>query len=341
MKVDEFIRKIPKAELSVHIEGTLHPELLYDLAKRNRLDLPFRSLEEVYNAYDFQGLEPFLKIYYTGLKVLQTEQDFYSLTIAYLEKAAAQNIRHTEFFFDPQAHLSRGIELDAVVNGIRIAQQEAQKKWNITSYMIMSFLRDLPEKSALDVLEKALPFKDWIVAIGLDSTEEGNPPKKFETVFAKAREHGFLTTAIAGEVGPPEYIRQAIDILKVSRIDHGVRCMEDPDLLTRLAATQIPINVCPVSNIELEIYPTMRAHPLKKMYDNGLFVTINSDDPAYFGADLNENFIRAAEALKLSKVMIYEIAKNSFNASFLESTIKEKYIAELDKFYKLSSVDVS
>lgn len=334
MVIEEFIQKIPKAELNIHIEGSLEPALMFELAQRNKLDLPFKSIEDIYDAYKFQDLESFLEIYYTGMKVLQTEQDFYALTFAYLQKAASQNIRHAEFFFDPQAHLSREIRFDTIINGIQSAVTDAKNKLGISSYPIMCFMRDLSEAEAQKVFEQALPFKDWIVAVGLDSEEIGNPPEKFTEVFASARAAGFLAVAIAGEVGPPEYISQAIDVLKVSRIDHGVRCMEDPDLVARLAATQIPLTVCPVSNIRLGIFKSMRHHPLKKMYEDGLCVTINSGDPAYFDAYVNENIAQAAAALKLNKEIIYEMAKNSFSASFLEHDRKEKLLNELDKFYK-------
>lgn len=339
MLMEEFIQKLPKAELNIHIEGTLEPELLLKIAKRNKIDLPYSSIEAIREAYNFIDLKSFLTAYYTGVKVLITEQDFYELTWAYLEKATAQNIRHTEIFFSPQAHLDRGIEFKTVINGIYQALQDGQKKLNISSHLIMCFMRDLSEDSAQKVFDQALQFKDWIVAVGLDCAEINNPPEKFKEVFARAREQGFLTVAIAGELGPPEYIWQVMDILKVSRIDHGVRCMEDPDLVTRLSATQIPLNVCPISNIQLGVFSAMRQHPLKKMYEEGLVVTVNSDAPAYFGAYLNENFLAVNAALKLNKAIIFELAKNSFNASFLDYAQKEKLINELEKFYKQASLD--
>lgn len=341
MLMDEFIQKLPKAELNIHIEGTLEPDLMLKLAQRNQINLPYTNVEAVRQAYQFKDLKSFLQTYYSGLKVLITEKDFYELTWAYLEKAVSQNIRHVEIFFDPQAHLERGIEFKTVINGIYQALQDGQQKLKISSHLIACFMRNLSEKDAEKVFEQALPFKDWIVAFGLDSNEINNPPEKFKEVFTKVREHGFLTVAIAGEIGPPAYIWQAIDLLKVSRIDHGVRCMEDPDLITKLAATQIPLNLCPVSNVKLGIFQHMRQHPLKKMYEEGLFITVNSDDPAYFGAYLNENFMAANSALKLNKAIIFELAKNSFNASFLDHAQKQKFITELEKFYKQASMNKS
>lgn len=334
MKMEEFIKNLPKAELNIHIEGTLEPDLMMSLGQRNKIKLPFLTLEEARQAYRFKDLQSFLDLYDKALAVLITEQDFYDLTWHYLQKANSQQIRHAEIFFDPQAHLNRGIKFETIVTGIYRALQEGEKKLNLSSHLMMSFMRDLSEDAAQEVFTQALAFKDWIIAVGLNSAEMGNPPEKFKEVFARAREHGFLTVANAGEVGPPEYIWQAIDVLKVSRIDHGVRCLEDPDLVTKLAATQIPLNVCPISNIMLGIFPSMKQHPLKKMYDEGLFVTINSDDPAYFDAYLNENFMSVSAALKLNKSISYELAKNSFNASFLSHDRKQKLINELDKFYK-------
>lgn len=340
MRMDEFVNGIPKAELNIHIEGALEPDLILELAKRNKITLPFADVSEIQKSYQFSDLQSFLKIYYEFLTVLQTEQDFYDLMTAYLQKAAAQNIRHVEIFFDPQAHTTRGIAFETVINGLYRAITDQQKKLNISAYLIMCFMRDHTAEEAQQTLQSALGFKDWIVAVGLDSAEIGNPPEKFADVFASARDAGFLTVAIAGETGPPEYIYQAIDILKVSRIDHGVACMQDPDLLARLSATQIPLTVCPVSNVKLGIFPSLRHHPLKKMYDDGLFVTVNSDDPVYFNANLNENFLQIHAALKLNKAIIYELVKNSFNASFLDHAYKQKLITELDKFYKQASMKV-
>lgn len=339
MLMDEFIKKLPKAELSIHIEGALEPQLLLKLAERNQVKLPYTSEEAVRAAYHFTDLKSFLDAYYTGIKVLITEEDFYELTWSYLEKAVSQNIRHTEIFFDAQAHLVRGIEFKTVINGIYRALQDAQQKLNISSHLILCFMHGLSEEDAQKVFEQALPFKDWIVAFGLDANEINNPPEKFQNVFESVREQGFLTVAIAGEVGPPEYIWQAMDLLKVSRIDNGVRCMEDPDLITRLSATQMPLDICPISNIQLGIFQNMRQHPLRKMYEEGLFVTVNSDAPAFFNAYLNENLSAANSALKLNKAILFELAKNSFHASFLEHSQKQKFINELEKFYKQASLD--
>jgi len=333
MNIEEFIHKLPKAELHMHIEGSLEPELMFALAKRNNIQLPYASVEEVHQAYKFTDLQSFLDIYYAGMKVLIQEQDFYDLTWAYLQKAVTQNIRHTEIFFDPQAHLDRGIKFETVVKGIHRALEDGQKKIGISSHIIICFLRDLTEDSAHKVLEQALPYKDWIIAVGLDSAEKGNPPSKFKAVFDKAREHGFLTVAHAGEEGPAEYIWEALDILQVSRIDHGIRCVEDPELVARLVTNQIPLTVCPLSNVKLRAVKNMSEHPLKKMFEEGLCVTVNSDDPAYFSGYVNENFIAANAALKFSKVDLYDIAKNSFIASFLDYDVKQKLIAELDEFF--------
>lgn len=339
MQIAEFIQKLPKAELNIHLEGTLTPEFIQDHAAKNKINFPQKSIDEIRQSHQFSDLSSFLDIYYRSLVVLITEDDFYELTLAYLQKAVSQTIRHVEISFDPQAHLSRGIQFETFIKGIHRALEEGAKKFNISSYLIMCFNRTLSEEDAQKTFDLALPFKDWIVAVGLDSKELGNPPQKFANVFARARENGFLTVAIAGEFGPPEYILQAIDILKVSRIDHGVRCMEDLDLVTKLAATQIPLTVCPISNIKLGVYPNMRLHPLKKMYEEGLCVTVNADNPGYFDAYLNENFIALNAALKLNKIIIFELAKNSFTASFLEHDRKEKLLNELERFFKKANMD--
>jgi adenine deaminase len=332
--ITEFIEKIPKAELQVHLEGTLEPALMLELAARNNISLPFKTVADIKKSYQFPNLKAFLDVYYGNMSVLRTEQDFYELTLAYLKKAASQHIRHAEITFDPQAHLARGLTFVTIVTGINRAMTEAARDLNISSHLIMSFMRDLSAESAQQVLMQAFEFKEWITAIGLDSAEINNPPEKFQAVFALAREYGFFTVAAAGEEGPPEYIWQALDILKVSRIGYAVRCLEDPDLVNRLSLTMTPLTICPVSNIKLCAVKSMRVHPLKKMLEQGLFVTINSDDPAYFDAYLNENFLEATAALKFTKAEVYEMAKNSFVASFLDNDKKELYISELDKFYK-------
>lgn len=330
----KWIETLPKAELHLHIEGTLEPELLFVLAKRNHITLPYASIKEAHDAYHFQNLQSFLDIYYQGAKVLVNEEDFYDLTFAYLERAQKQNIRHVEIFFDPQTHTQRGIAFETVISGIHRALQTAKEAFGISSHAILCFLRDLSVESALETLHQALPFKDLIIGVGLDSAEKGNPPDKFVTVFNEARKHGFLTVAHAGEEGPPEYIWQALDHLKVSRIDHGVRCLEDEKLVKRLVNDQTPLNVCPLSNIKLCVFKSLKQHPLKQMLDKGLCVTVNSDDPAYFGGYVNENFIETALALNLSKEDIYQLVKNSFIASFLTESEKVKFIAELDSVFK-------
>ncbi len=330
--MEKLIRGMPKAELHMHIEGSLEPELMFKLAARNDIALPFTSVEEVRKSYEFTDLQSFLDIYYQGVRVLLKEQDFYDLTRAYLEKAHSQNVLHTEMFFDPQAHIDRGLAFDTVINGMHRAQVDAEEQLGITSKLIMCFLRDLSAAAAMATLDQALPYKDWIVAVGLDSAEVGNPPEKFTAVFDKAREHGFLTVAHAGEEGPPEYIWQALDLLKVSRIDHGVRCVEDKKLVERLAEEQIPLTVCPLSNVELHVFDSMEHHPLKRMLDLGLCATVNSDDPAYFGGYITENFLAAQKALNLDQNDIVRLARNSFQASFLSHQEKQKLLAELDDY---------
>lgn len=333
--MDKFIQNLPKAELHLHIEGTLEPEMMFELAKRNQIDLPYASVAEIRKAYDFEDLQSFLDLYYQGSQVLQQEQDYYELTWAYMEKAASQNVKHTEIFFDPQSHTQRGIGFETVYGGIYRALEDAGSKFGISFQLILSFLRDLTAEEAFATLEAALPYKETIVAVGLDSAEQGNPPSKFQAVFERARAEGFLTVAHAGEEGPPEYIWEAIKLLEVSRIDHGVRSMEDPELLDYLAAQQIPLTVCPLSNVELKVFNSMAEHNLKKLLDKGLCVTVNSDDPSYFGGYIAENYQAAKDALDLNQQELYQLAKNSFQASFLSSDAKTKLIEELDDYVKL------
>ena len=335
--MEKFIQNLPKAELHLHIEGTLEPEMMFELAQRNNIDLPYESVEEVKAAYDFENLQSFLDIYYQGSQVLQHERDFYELTWAYLEKAAKQNVRHTEIFFDPQSHTDRSIDFDTAYQGIYQALQDGKTKLGISSQLILSFLRHLSEEEAFATLEQALPYKDTIPAVGLDSAEQGNPPSKFKEVFNKARSQGFLSVAHAGEEGPPEYIWEAINLLKVSRIDHGVRSMEDPELLDYLVEKQIPLTVCPLSNVELKVFDSMAKHNLKQLLDLGICATVNSDDPSYFGGYIAENYQEAQSALNLSKQELYQIAKNSFQASFLSPESKHELIAELDDYFKANS----
>ena len=312
----DFIAALPKAELHLHIEGTLEPELLFAMARRNDIALPYDSVDALRRAYEFTDLQSFLDIYYQGAAVLQTRQDFYDMTAAYFDKAASQNVHHAEIFFDPQTHTHRGIAMETVIAGIHDAQLDAERDLGLTSKLILCFLRHLDEDDAMRTLEAALPYRHWLVAVGLDSSERGHPPRKFARVFARARDAGLLAVAHAGEEGPPEYIREALDLLHVRRIDHGVRCLEDPQLVDRLVREQIPLTVCPLSNVRLRVFDTMHDHPLRTMLARGLKVTINSDDPAYFGGYINENYLAVAEALDLTREELEQLAKNSFEASF-------------------------
>ncbi|PIG91322.1 adenosine deaminase [Gloeocapsopsis sp. IPPAS B-1203] len=330
--MDAFLQEIPKAELHMHIEGSLEPEMMFILAKRNGIELPYKSVQEVRDAYNFQNLQSFLDLYYAGMSVFQTQQDFYDLTWAYLQKAAAENVKHTEIFFDPQAHTSRKIEFEIVHAGIYQALQDAKKELGISSYLILCFLRHLSAESAMATLEQALPYKDTIVAVGLDSSEMGNPPSKFKQVFDRAREAGFYTVAHAGEEGPPDYIWEAIKLLGVSRIDHGVRCIEDSQLVKYLIEQQIPLTVCPLSNIKLCVFDSMEKHNIKQLLHMGLCVTVNSDDPSYFGGYIAENLQQIQVALGLSQQDIYQMMKNSFQATFLSPEEKQAKITELDDF---------
>ncbi|MDO8140641.1 MAG: adenosine deaminase [Candidatus Brocadiales bacterium] len=330
--IKAFIRDIPKAELHIHIEGSLEPDLMFAIAERNKLIRPFNSIEEVRSAYQFTHLKSFLDVYYEGAGVLMQERDFYDMTWAYLKRAHAQNVRHTEIFFDPQAHTSRGVSFETVITGMRRALVDGQRLFGISSKLIMCFLRHLSADSAMDTLHQALPFKEWIIGVGLDSCEAGHPPEKFTRVFDKALEEGFLTVAHAGEEGPVEYIHQALEKLRVSRIDHGVRCVADTQLVKKLVEAQIPLTVCPLSNVRLHVFDSIKKHNLKHMLDLGLCVTVNSDDPAYFGGYITENFLAVQEGLNLDYNDIYRLVKNSFEATFLDKQIKQGLITELDTF---------
>lgn len=332
--IKKFIEGIPKAELHLHIEGTFEPELMFEIAKRNHKKIKYASVEELKKAYRFSNLQEFLDIYYAGANVLIQEQDFYDLTWAYLTKVHSQNLKHTEIFFDPQTHTHRGVSFDAVIKGIYRALQDGEEKLGISSKLILSFLRHLSEASAFKTLEQAMPYKDKISAVGLDSSELGNPPSKFERVFERARAEGFCTVAHAGEEGPAEYIWQAMNLLKVNRVDHGNRSMEDNALLNHLAETQIPLTLCPLSNLALKVVNDLKDHPVTEMMDMGLMVTINSDDPAYFGGYMNENYFAIAEALNLTKEHITRLAKNSFLSSWLPETVKQDMITEIDAYYQ-------
>src|SRR3989475_12898729 len=315
--VKSFIEGMPKAELHLHIEGTLEPELMFELALRNRVHLPFDSPDEARRAYAFSDLQSFLDIYYQGSRVLLHDRDFFDLTWAYLRKAKEQNIRHTEVFFDPQAHTARGVPIGAVIEGIHHALANGERELGISSKLILCFLRDLSAEHAIQTLESALPYRDYVAGVGLDSSERGHPPAKFSEVFARARDEGFFVVAHAGEEGPPEYVWQALDTLRASRIDHGVRAIEDAVLVERLRAERVPLTVCPLSNVKLRVFDSMDEHNLPELLGADLCVTINSDDPAYFGGYINENFIAIQEAFDLTKEELAILARNSFEAAFL------------------------
>ena len=316
---------LPKAELHLHIEGTLEPELMFQLARRNRLALRFKDVEAARAAYRFTDLQSFLDIYYEGAKVLVTEEDFHDLAKAYLDRAAAQNVRHAEIFFDPQTHTARGIAMKTIINGLSRATDSA----GLSAKLILCFLRHLSAEDAMATLKAALPYQAKLVAVGLDSSEKGNPPGKFAEVFALARKEGLRAVAHAGEEGPPAYIWEALDLLKAERIDHGVRCLEDPKLVERLVREQIPLTVCPLSNVKLRVFDSLSKHNLRELLRRGICATINSDDPAYFGGYVEENFQQARQALALSEAELKTLAVNSFKASFLSEAEKERFIAEI------------
>ena len=328
-EIIKFIKKTPKAELHVHIEGTLEPELMFKLAKRNNIKIPFKNINDVKSAYNFSNLESFLNIFYQGSNVLIKEQDFFDLTWAYTLKCKEDNVVHTEIFFDPQTHINRGIHFEVVINGIYKALVKANKEFGLTSKIIMCFLRHLDEKSAFEILDQALIHKDKIIGVGLDSSELDHPPRKFERVFKKAIENDFLTVAHAGEEGPPEYIWEALSLLKVKRIDHGVQCLQDKKLVQKLLDDQIPLTVCPLSNIKLCVFKKLKDHNLKKLLNNGLMVMVNSDDPAYFGGYINKNLIECQAALNLSKEDIKKLIINSFKSSFLIESKKKEWIEKI------------
>jgi len=329
-QIIEYIKKVPKTELHLHIEGTLEPELMFKLAKRNNVSIPYKDIQEVKSAYNFNNLDSFLNIYYESSKVLINEKDFFDLTWSYLLKCKQDNIVHTEIFFDPQAHINRGVSFESVINGISKALDKANHEFGLTSKIIMCFLRHLEEESGFGVLEQAVKYKDKIIGVGLDSSELGNPPKKFQKLFQKAREEGFLTVAHAGEEGPPEYIWDSINLLKVQRIDHGVQCLNDNKLVKELLKKQIPLTVCPLSNVKLCVFDKLANHNLKKMLNLGLRVMVNSDDPAYFGGYLNKNLIETHLALDLKIEDIKTLIINSFKSSFLDEYKKNEWIAKIN-----------
>ncbi|TQK07451.1 adenosine deaminase [Herbaspirillum sp. SJZ107] len=324
-----MLQAMPKAELHIHIEGSLEPELIFEFAQRNGVSLPYASVEALRQAYAFTDLQSFLDIYYAGASVLLTEQDFYDMTAAYLARAAADNVRHTEIFFDPQTHTARGVPFETVVNGIWRACQDSP----VSASLIMCFLRHLSEDDALATLEQALPYREKIIGVGLDSSELGHPPEKFARVFARARQLGLHLVAHAGEEGPPSYIESALDVLHVERIDHGVRCLDDPALVQRLARERMALTVCPLSNIKLRVFDVMGSHSLRTLLDAGLAATVNSDDPAYFGGYVNDNYLAAFEALPLDASHARQLAVNSFEAAFLAPAQKRAFLDEVDRFF--------
>ncbi len=319
---ERLIRRLPKVELHLHIEGTLEPEMMFALANKHGVKLPYASVEAVRAAYNFNDLQSFLDLYYAGCDVLRDRQDFYALAMAYFTRAHADRVTHTELFFDPQTHTQRGVAMSTVIRGLRDAMQDAQRHFDISSNLILCFLRHLSEEDAFKTLEAALPFKSELVGVGLDSGEKGNPPRKFVRVFEKAREHGLHAVAHAGEEGPAEYIHEALDLLFVERIDHGVRCDEDPALVQRIVEKQIPLTVCPLSNLKLRVVKDLKQHNFAKLLRKGVPVTINSDDPAYFGGYIGENYKQIATALDLSAKELVTCAENAVHASFLPSAQK-------------------
>jgi adenine deaminase len=323
---------MPKAELHLHIEGTLEPEMMLSLAQHNNVTLPYASVDAVRTAYRFGSLQDFLDLYYLGMSVLRTRQDFYDLAYAYLQKVTEQNVTHVEIFFDPQGHTERGVSFDTVLSGLTDALDAARRDFGITSRLIMCFLRHLPEEHAFDALRQACRCKQHIFGVGLDSTERGNPPSKFARVFAAARQEGFVPVAHAGEEGPSSFVCEAIDVLQVQRIDHGNRAMDDPDLVARIARERIPLTVCPLSNKALQTCPDLTLHPLRQMLEAGLLATVNSDDPSYFGGYINENFIAIQEALGLTEDHIATLARNSFIGSFLRDNDKAAALTRFDTF---------
>ena len=333
-RLPAVLRTMPKAELHIHIEGSLEPELTFKLAARNGVALAYPSVETLRAAYAFSDLQSFLDIYYAGAAVLRTEQDFFDLAWAYLERAAADGVLHTEIFFDPQTHTERGLPIEAVILGLSHACQRAHAEWGLSAKLILCFLRHLSEDAALDTLKAALPWREHFIGVGLDSSERGHPPEKFAQVFARARALGLHAVAHAGEEGPPAYIEGALDTLKVERIDHGVRCLESPALVRRLAHERVPLTVCPLSNLKLRVVPTLAAHPLPELLARGLCATVNSDDPAYFGGYVNDNFVQTFAALPaLGAREAYTLARNSFEASLVPAVDKARWIAGLDAFF--------
>lgn len=332
-RMPALLRAMPKAELHMHIEGSLEPEQMFALAQRNRVALAYPSAQAVREAYVFDNLQSFLDIYHAGTLVLKTEQDFYDMACAYLARAQADNVTHTELFFDTQTHTGHGLDAELVVNGLHRACMDAPAKFGMTASLILCFLRHLSEEEAFECLEQVMPVRDKIVGIGLASSEVGHPPEKFAKVFARAKQLGFRLVAHAGEEGPPAYIWSALDVLKVERIDHGVQSMNDPALIQRLVQDRIPLTVCPLSNLKLRVYPSLTQHSIGRMLEAGMVATINSDDPSYFGGYINENFTQTFAALQLGSQQAYQLALNSFNASFIDATERARHIDKLDAVF--------
>ncbi|WP_182405012.1 adenosine deaminase [Psychrobacter sp. GP33] len=327
----DLIQKLPKAELHLHIEGSLEPELMFRLAQKNNITIPYKDIEDVRKAYNFTNLQTFLDIYYAGANVLITKDDFYDLTWAYILKCVEDNVIHTEIFFDPQTHTARGVAFETVITGIKEALADAKTKYGITSCIIMCFLRHLSQDDAFAMLEEAMPFQDDIIGVGLDSSEIGNPPSKFKEVFQKAKEAGFKLVAHAGEEADFTYIYEALDMLSISRIDHGVQSIQSPELMQRLKDEQMPLTVCPNSNIELKVFDSYQEHNIKDLLDYGLNVSVNSDDPAYFKGYINQNFINLYENLSLSEDDIVTLVKNSFRSAFIDESLKQDYLARVEQ----------
>jgi adenosine deaminase len=330
MDTASFIRALPKAELHLHIEGTLEPEMMFELAERNGVDLPFASVDEVRAAYEFSDLQSFLDIYYQGAAVLVTERDFYDLMFAYLERAAADGVRRAEIFFDPQTHTDRGIDFPVFMDGFTRAIDDAAERWGISSDLILCFLRHLPGEAAVETWHRAAPYADRIIGVGLDSGEVGNPPERFAEAYRLAEDEGLHAVAHAGEEGPPAYIIGALDTLGAERIDHGVRCADDPELVERLAADRIPLTMCPLSNVKLRVFDRLEDHNLKNLLDRGVLVTINSDDPAYFGGYVLDNYLAITQALDLSRDDLVTLARNSIEAAFLTAPEKTELLTAID-----------
>jgi adenosine deaminase len=332
-RLPELVRRMPKAELHIHIEGSLEPELIFEMSQRNGVAIPYKSVDELRRAYAFTNLQSFLDIYYAGASVLLKEQDFFDMAWAYLQRAKADNVVHAELFFDPQTHTARGVAMETVINGLHRATMEGKAKLGVDSSLILCFLRHLSEEEAFETLEQAVPYLDKFIGVGLDSSEVGHPPEKFARVFARCRELGLHLVAHAGEEGPPAYVWSALDVLKVERIDHGVQSTKDPQLMKRLAVDRIPLTVCPLSNQKLCVFPNLANHNIRELLDAGLVATINSDDPAYFGGYMNDNFVQTFAATGLDAGHALQLARNSFEASFVDASQKKKYLDQVDEFF--------